>query len=764
MVNLFSVQFSCNMHKLHIKLFNNHQGQASVFVLALMGVVLVATILLYQSGRVTSEKMQLQNAADAAAFGASTLEARSLNFSAYTNRAMVANEVAIGQMVGILSMVDEVKSLGEYLQAYATAIEIATSWLFLVVTVGDVIEGIISALVEVLETVGEGIEGVGEAVAKVLDVIATPVVTGLSINNEIYSVSQQLYHGATMVLVTTNMFKSLEDNTYGTHLSLADLVKRNRSGAQVSDLGLVSLAMHMPSYWSGYTERYSTSTPNTKKNKAKKKENKKKADKQKKEDKKKEAKQKKDDLKKEEQQKKDDLKKEEQKRKDDLKQENKQKEDDKTQEDKLEGKDKENKEKEDREKEDAKKLNDKIKENEQQAEDKKKQNEKKLDDQKNENQQKSNDQKKEAKKSKKKKKNKNDTGMSRLAATVRNARDPFTSGGNPIRVKNFLGMEVDYKNRDWFLGLEMPLKRNGDIGMEPLEVKYKLNLGLSVGIRSKGGSEIRYKDETYVWSGLDTLLGGPGFKWGYDIDIKEGFGSLAFHQHIKGNHEVELGLPLGGGVSQAIKSAAEDVEGGALTPLDFIDSPGLFTLQPYAYGGAGKGERMIMVEAASPDLEDNQVSGYSGLKAYRDRPDDKAKEDPKAPPVIPFKSPFFLVGLTRQMDDITDKGPQFSGKLDLVNDADNKIIDHIGVIAKSQVYFSRPHDLRYFLRDDRNTEKSNVFSPFWQARLVDTTNLDRVLALAMQDHVVWLSGNIQDDVPGLRKVIQFLQDVFGVFR
>jgi hypothetical protein len=752
------------MHKLHDKLLINHQGQASVFVLALMGIVLVATIFLYQSGRVTSEKMQLQNAADAAAFGASTLEARSLNFSAYTNRAMVANEVAIGQMVGILSMVDEVKSLGEYLQAYAIAIEIATSWLFLVVTVGDAIEAVISVLVEVLETAGEGIESVAEAVEKVLDVIATPVVTGLSINNEVYSISQQLYHGATMVLVTTNMFKSLEDNTYGTHLSLADLVRRKRTGAQVSDLGLVSLAMHMPSYWSGYTKRYSTSTPNTKKNKAKKKEEKKKADKQKKEDKKKEDQQKKDDLKKEAQQKKDDLKKEAEQHKDDQEQENKQKKDDKAQEDKLKGKDKEAKEKEDGDKEAAKKLDDQTKEKEKQAEDKKKENDQKIADQKKENKQKLDDQKKEGKKTKKEKKSKNDTGMSRLAATVRQARDPFTSGGDPIRVKNFLGMEVDYKNRDWFLGLELVLNPHGTIGIEPLKVKYALNLGLSVGVRSKGGSEIRYKDETYIWSGLDTLLGGPGFKFGYDIDIKEGFGKLAVHEHIKGKHEVELGIPLGGGVSQAIKSTAEDVGGGALSPVDFIDSPGLFTLEPYAYGEAGKGERMIMVELASPDLEDNQVDGYSGLKAYRDRPIDKAKEDPKDPPVIPFESPFFLVGLTRQMHDITDKGPQFSGKFDLINDADNKIIDHIGVLAKSQVYFSRPQDLSYFLRVDRNKEKSNVFSPFWQARLVDTTNLDRVLALAMQDHVVWLSGNIQDDVPGLRKVIQFLQDVFGVFR
>jgi len=71
--------------------------------------------------------MQLQNAADAAAFGASTLEARSLNFAAYTNRAMVANEVAIGQLVGLLSLVDEFKTSGEYIEVYVAILEAAAA-------------------------------------------------------------------------------------------------------------------------------------------------------------------------------------------------------------------------------------------------------------------------------------------------------------------------------------------------------------------------------------------------------------------------------------------------------------------------------------------------------------------------------------------------------------------------------------------------------------------------------------------------------------
>ena len=68
------------------------QGQAIIFVILFLGVVLLSLVFLYKAGKITSEKMQLQNAADAAAYSVSVTEARDLNFMAYTNRAMVANE------------------------------------------------------------------------------------------------------------------------------------------------------------------------------------------------------------------------------------------------------------------------------------------------------------------------------------------------------------------------------------------------------------------------------------------------------------------------------------------------------------------------------------------------------------------------------------------------------------------------------------------------------------------------------------------------
>ncbi len=58
--------------------------------------------------------------------------------------------------------------------------------------------------------------------------------------------------------------------------------------------------------------------------------------------------------------------------------------------------------------------------------------------------------------------------------------------------------------------------------------------------------------------------------------------------------------------------------------------------------------------------------------------------------------------------------------------------EELGVISKSEVYFSRPLDLAYFGRADDLEEYGSAFNPYWQARLVETTNADRVVALALQ--------------------------------
>jgi hypothetical protein len=55
--------------------------------------------------------------------------------------------------------------------------------------------------------------------------------------------------------------------------------------------------------------------------------------------------------------------------------------------------------------------------------------------------------------------------------------------------------------------------------------------------------------------------------------------------------------------------------------------------------------------------------------------------------------------------------------------------DKLNSISAAQAYYSRPNDL--WARPDSKHEYGNLYNPFWQARLSDTTNLERTIALAL---------------------------------
>lgn len=96
------------------------QGQAMVFSLLFMAVCLITLLILYNQGQLVKNRVQIENAADAAVYSQAKLAARNLNFIAYTNRAMVANEVSIGQMVALLSWAKHYKQVDGFVaKAYA---------------------------------------------------------------------------------------------------------------------------------------------------------------------------------------------------------------------------------------------------------------------------------------------------------------------------------------------------------------------------------------------------------------------------------------------------------------------------------------------------------------------------------------------------------------------------------------------------------------------------------------------------------------------
>ncbi len=545
--------------------FFEDKGQASVFVLAMLGVIVVSVVFLYQAGRITTEKMQLQNGADASAFTAAALEARAMNFSAYTNRAMVANEIAIGQAVGLLSFAVELKSVRAFINTYAAIIEAASL-------------GAAAPITAPMRTIAGGFGAVGDAMEKAVGAVAPIWIRAFSIVNTVYSITQTIYHYTTALLVMDGIPKSLQTNVvgtnYGTNL-FKNLFVSAKENARLGKVSLAMLAGHFYTYLNGYTKRYKQSK-----------------------------------------------------------------------------------------KEIAL------------AED----------------------------------------GMARLAATVRTARDDFSSG-------------VGTNNRNWEFTL------NGSLDLAIIAFSFRL------GADSKGGTELVKKGDGFVWAGADTGA------FVAEADLELGVEPLRYSVKVK-----LPGIPFGSGGYQAA---------GKTRHLSSFDLGGTTAASdPKAFGGAPDHKLSWPFAKMAVGLKKVKGGPYNGLKPYRDVKVGKKSKLEK----MSFSFPFFLVAVERDYDQFMAEGPQFSDDFDLARDGDN-FAKKIAAVAKSEVYFSRPTKLDYFKRRDGFEEGDNLFSPFWQARLVPTSDLDRILVLALQQKKIWLadadlkklhSGVIERIVRGLESFLRLI--------
>lgn len=102
------------MFRAHLNRRPSHQsGQALPLALLLMVGAAFLLLSLFSSGRLIADKQRLIHAADAAALSAATWRARVLNYLAYSNRAIVAQEVAVAQAVTLASWSRYLESLSQ---------------------------------------------------------------------------------------------------------------------------------------------------------------------------------------------------------------------------------------------------------------------------------------------------------------------------------------------------------------------------------------------------------------------------------------------------------------------------------------------------------------------------------------------------------------------------------------------------------------------------------------------------------------------------
>jgi hypothetical protein len=98
----------------------SQSGQALIYGLFVIIGGLAGLFYLFNTGQLAREKTKLVNTTDAVAYSGGVLNARALNFHAYTNRAMMANTVAIAQLVSLSSWVQYASNLGTFGSAVLT--------------------------------------------------------------------------------------------------------------------------------------------------------------------------------------------------------------------------------------------------------------------------------------------------------------------------------------------------------------------------------------------------------------------------------------------------------------------------------------------------------------------------------------------------------------------------------------------------------------------------------------------------------------------
>lgn len=127
-----------------------HRCRGQIAPVALFGVLIssAALVVMFNTGQKVTERSLVANAADAAAYSGAVWTARHLNFIAYSNRAMIANHVAVGHFVSYVSWV-------RYINDSLEAIDRVTQWIPYVGQYVDMAEQISAEVRDVTEQSAE---------------------------------------------------------------------------------------------------------------------------------------------------------------------------------------------------------------------------------------------------------------------------------------------------------------------------------------------------------------------------------------------------------------------------------------------------------------------------------------------------------------------------------------------------------------------------------------------------------------------------------
>jgi len=606
-----------------------------VFVTVTLVVVLISLNFLYKAGKLTSTKMRLQNAADAAAYSAAVVEARDLNFAAYINRAMIANEVAIGQMVGLHSWAFHWASFHYYLNGYFR----------------QFIEPIFPPVTTpIVNTVSAGTRFMfqipGNFLQPVFRTGANVGTTVLHNINKVFGYSQQGYHFASVLYAISAIDASLQDN-------VPDRDGDGSPDAKLSDYGMVTLLGHaatfgaVPSIPGSFVKTYRSTRPQTASNPPA---------------------------------------------------------------------------------------------------------------------------------SGEPTPTENQQGMARFAALTRDSRDDFTLWRGwelPLYIPPILPLDIHESINFGF-----------DAVVFSVDITITVDFELDFRLARYGASELRHAGSSsdgtkFRWEGVDTTGLSIHFHFSVDATIEACLLGVCGDVEVGGTATLSGGrldlelrasllgedivipivpnlpfptsAPFAAGSAQVGSTASRNFNKG-LVDMNTLTND--FDTEDYGqahehFGAWQAGVPFIpsftdpVIPCVSPGgpcqvptvathiklPKHKSNTSYKGLPSYLDT---VPQTDPWA-----FEAPYLILGLVQDENIYGQNAPEPSGRLQLT---DRLADEEVGVVAKAEVYFKRPTDLAWFRRADGLDEQGSAFNPYWNARLVQPTHADRMVALWLQQKENFYDG------------------------
>ena len=218
------------------------RGQALVLGIVFLLAGLSATYFLFNTGQVLTEKNRLVTTADAVAHGAGVMQARALNFDAYGNRALVANEVLIAQMVSLSSWSQYVKTHAENLPlSFPECMD----------PNGEVAGyGVIFKYgIEFAAACYVSVQYTGEFVAQAaeqLPLLMQKIVVGVEANKKLIQLAQKALHGPGSGNASLSAFQ----------LSRAAVMQEIADANYRGDGSVTASAQLLTDNWPGFTRRY----------------------------------------------------------------------------------------------------------------------------------------------------------------------------------------------------------------------------------------------------------------------------------------------------------------------------------------------------------------------------------------------------------------------------------------------------------------------------------------------------------------------------